>query len=1419
MNSPTAVLAAGLSIIAAASMASAQSNVAQGKPVTASAALWPGFPASNLTDGNPTTFAHPQAASGTLGFKFEIDLLNNFNLTSLRLTNRHDCCPERLSNYRVSLHGVDEGTGQAGPALWTANVRTNNTHSGMGGVDVLTAAADPAGTFSGRLIRIENISNQAYNPQVAEVQARTDDIPVPNVALYKLVTSSGTTGAGLPAANLTDGNPGTFSHPQASTGTTGFYYQVDLAGTFFLDRIVLFGRGDGCCPERLRRYRVQLLADSSGAPGAVNWTGDFRMDGSIPSNGGTDVIRVDGGTGNFTGRFIRVSNLSGEAYNPQIAEIEAYRAPAPTIRFFGPDAGNISHGATPGLPAQATLSWIVDGAASLAIDNGVGGVNGPTGSVVVSPAATTTFKLTATNAVGSSTATLVLGVDAPSQPPRISEFLADNGGSTEDEDGDSPDWIEIHNPNTFTLNLGGWHLTDRSDRKTKWAFPAVAIPPGGHRLVFASEKDRAVSGGELHTNFQLAKTGEFLALVAPDGVSVVSEFAPAFPEQKADVSYGFTASAQARFFKPPTPAAANAPVGYNGFVADTSFAVKRGIYDTPQSVAITCATPGAMIRYTTNGAKPSATTGTVYTAPINVATTTTLRAAAFLDGFVPANVDTHTYIFPASVVASSVMSTTITQHPTYGPQMIDSLKDVPSVSVVLPSTAAINDNSETECSFEFIHPDNSPGGHANAGVNYYGGAFTSFAKKNFRFHFRGIFGDRKFVHPVFAGYDRGWAAADEFDGLELRSGSHDMVDRGFYMANIFCDYALFEMGQLQPHGRFVHLYLNGTYWGLFHLRERWDASMHAGYLGGNEEDYEAINGNYNVGGWPDPGSPYDGDGHAWERAKSLRSNYAGLQPFVDVDNYLDYMIAWMFGNAEDEYRCVGPVRDDGGAGFKFFINDADGWLSVGGNNQVAVWDGNNNNTGRAGTIPGRSPGDGPGSLLSAMLQTGGPEFKIRLADRIHRHLFHTGALTPARNAARLTEICTPIQRAFFSESARWAYRSPSSWATARDVCLNQWIPSRTNAVLSQFRNAGLYPTLAAPVFSQPGGSVPDNYQLTMTGPAGATIYFTLDGSDPRLPGDGVAPAALTYSTAVTLAGNTVVKARARSATAWSALNSAFFQVAPDAAAPPGALVVSELFFNPDGDDDAEFIELMNVSGGAINLRGCRFTGGIDYAFSTWFDTILAPGQRLVLVDSDFAFRDRFGWDRIPAGIYRDNVNNDGEAIGMTAADGTTSLVNFAFSDAWWPAADGDGHSLTLIAPHDGIDLNDPSNWRPSRAVGGSSGTSDAVTFSGGDPNADDNGDGFSNFADYALSGPQPVIAPVSERQPDGSMTMTFQRHVGADDALIAIETSADLATWSPAENAALVSQSISNAVSTETWHLPAPPGSSRFFARLNISAR
>jgi hypothetical protein len=127
----------------------------------------------------------------------------------------------------------------------------------------------------------------------------------------------------------------------------------------------------------------------------------------------------------------------------------------------------------------------------------------------------------------------------------ISEFMARNSskvplgvGDLLDKDGDSSDWIEIYNPTDTTVNLNGWSLTDSQADLTMWQFPnGLQIEAGEFLLVFASAKD-ILDPNELHTNFELDQEGDYLALVANDGNTIVHEYSEKYPTQLADISYG-----------------------------------------------------------------------------------------------------------------------------------------------------------------------------------------------------------------------------------------------------------------------------------------------------------------------------------------------------------------------------------------------------------------------------------------------------------------------------------------------------------------------------------------------------------------------------------------------------------------------------------------------------------------------------------------------------------------------------------------------------------------------------------------------------------------------------------------------------------------------------------------------------------------
>ena len=153
--------------------------------------------------------------------------------------------------------------------------------------------------------------------------------------------------------------------------------------------------------------------------------------------------------------------------------------------------------------------------------------------------------------------------------PVITEFLASNDSTLLDGDGNSSDWIEIHNPTTMPINLSGWHLTDDATNLDKWTFPAAPqslLDPGEYLIVFASGQATETyidAGNFLHTDFKLGTSGEYLGLINP-ALAAVSEYAPEYPEQITDVSYGIAPFvSQTELIGPSNSASALVPINGN----------------------------------------------------------------------------------------------------------------------------------------------------------------------------------------------------------------------------------------------------------------------------------------------------------------------------------------------------------------------------------------------------------------------------------------------------------------------------------------------------------------------------------------------------------------------------------------------------------------------------------------------------------------------------------------------------------------------------------------------------------------------------------------------------------------------------------------------------------------------------------------
>jgi hypothetical protein len=785
----------------------------------------------------------------------------------------------------------------------------------------------------------------------------------------------------------------------------------------------------------------------------------------------------------------------------------------------------------------------------------------------------------------------------------ISEFLAINEAGMRDDDGDLCDWIELHNTGDAIVNLTDCFLTDKIDMPIKWKLPTLLMEAGEYVLIFASGKDRRDSKHPLHTNFSLNGDGEYLALVDPDGQSILHGFGPSYPKQKKDTSFGLppewhhgTGSAsKPGFLLKPSPGAPN-KARSSGKVKAVKWSHDRGFYRKAFRLKLTTSTPNARIYYTTDGSIPDQK-ARPYSQPLNLHQTSTLRVRAFKKGNRPSNIKTQTFLFPGDIIHQSPdglppvgfpyhwgrnrvdygMDPRVVNDPDYRDEIVQGLESLPSYSIVTDMdhlfdtqkgiyANAQNDGREWErpASVELLHADGRDGFQIDCGIRIRGGFSrrADNAKHAFRLFFRDTYGKAKLQYPLF-----GNEGAKSFDNLDLRCSSNYAWSMGGDPHAALCrdqinrDLQL-SLGHPAMRGYFCHLYINGHYWGLYNTCERPKAGYGKSYFGGKKEDYDAVKVSKDRGGI----MATDGNLDAWRRIYNiaragLKDNaaYFGLEGknangindptqevLVDIDNVIDYaMVIFYGGNLDAAITWFGRNRWHNNWHGIRNRKSRDGF-------KFFIWDAEHtfllsgmnkglyeDRTGPFGS--GEQFGSSnPQWLWQQCLDNA--EFRIRASDRIHA-LFHDGGLlTPEPVRQIVTDRMLEIQSAVICESARWgdSSRSDTPPRTRNDDWQKE-MDRILNVYIPQRSDIVL-----AQLFRQ--GIIPDfdppsmvrtHDTLTMKTPRG-TIYYTEDGTDPRQIGGSVAGSAIKYHAPLTADEGRHIKARTRYRNEWSVLKTTKF---------------------------------------------------------------------------------------------------------------------------------------------------------------------------------------------------------------------------------------------------------------------------------------
>ena len=561
----------------------------------------------------------------------------------------------------------------------------------------------------------------------------------------------------------------------------------------------------------------------------------------------------------------------------------------------------------------------------------------------------------------------------------ITEVQAANTRTVADDQGGYSDWIELHNPTDTPVSLAGYTLTDDPAAPAKWPLPVSTLAPGAFLVVWASGLDQVTSEG-WHTNFRLNRAGEYVGLFGPDGQLVDGV---KFGLQHTDISLGRLGLASDLWvaFPTPTPGAAN--TGTPRPAPDAAPVVVTpgsGRYTGPMTIRLAAPLPGSMVYYTLDGSDPMVD-GQAYTAPLEVAETTVVRAVALRDGVPMSRLTTATYLV-GDGTGLPVLSL-----------VTDPANLWDEATGIYVNPEARGRNWERPVTVEWLSPEGEVGFSVAAGLRIHGGVSRRRAKQSFRLYFRGEYGPRELAYPLF-----GSAPGQTYDRLVLRAGSNDSWLGSSKEAVYVRDQLVRElhgaMGQVAARGRWVAMYLNGAHWGLYELTERIDDAFLTTHFG--HDDWDVVR---------------DEEHEAWNAFVdwitgtdlSEVAQYEQAVQQLDIENFTSFIILELWAGDTDwggNNWYAARMRDGPDARWRLFAWDAETTFGLYGlpSNELVLTSGGS-------LIP----------ILASLLAN--PQYQAYFTAEVERHL--AGALATETVRGRLAALTTTLRPAIAAEAARW----------------------------------------------------------------------------------------------------------------------------------------------------------------------------------------------------------------------------------------------------------------------------------------------------------------------------------------------------------------------------------------------------------------
>ncbi|MFO1522049.1 MAG: CotH kinase family protein [Kiritimatiellia bacterium] len=431
--------------------------------------------------------------------------------------------------------------------------------------------------------------------------------------------------------------------------------------------------------------------------------------------------------------------------------------------------------------------------------------------------------------------------------------------------------------------------------------------------------------------------------------------------------------------------------------SDVSASPGGGVYAGPQTVTLTA--PAGQIRYTLDGSNPSGTSA-LCTGPLNFTSTTVLRARCFETGKPPGPILTRTYFIGESQGTLPYVSVVAAPDTLFG----STIGIYSNLHEQISTDFGLNDvfkNKDAPGHVEFFPPAGAPGFKANCGVRVGGENNWVHPQKALNLSFRGKYGDDAVKYDIWPE-----GGIPIHTSIVLRDGgdrwANEML-RDCMWPKLARDHLKVETYDYRPSVVFV----NGKYFGLHDLRERWDDAWFTQRYHVPPGEMDHLLYGHITSSAVTLGAD-KGDTTEWldlmnfltTSNLTVAANWAFVESRIDMESFMDFVISESYGNniAWLHNREFWKEKKPG-AKWKWFLADMDRTLST-----SAV----------TGTLADLLANEDV--LVRLKANTG---FKQRLAQRYAAHM--AGTFTAARVQSIMNRLDSEISATEVARhQTRWA---------------------------------------------------------------------------------------------------------------------------------------------------------------------------------------------------------------------------------------------------------------------------------------------------------------------------------------------------------------------------------------------------------------